>query len=94
MGRLFEDIREHVDSGRYLLTRHAVERLRQRGIMSWQAVDGLADGVLLRKRPDNLPFPCVEVREMLPDGEEFKAVWSLAEEAGVAMLVTVHFFDW
>jgi hypothetical protein len=33
----------------------------------------------------------VEVREMLPDGTEFKAVWSLLKQTGVAELVTVHF---
>jgi len=35
----------------------------------------------------------VEVRETLPDGTEFKAVWSHRRQSGVAKLVTVHFFD-
>ena len=39
------------------------------------------------------PNPKVEVSEMLPDGIEFKAVWSLLRTSGVAKLVTVHFFD-
>lgn len=30
---------------------------------------------------------------MLPDGTEFKAVWSHLQQSGVAKLVTVHFFD-
>ena len=34
-----------------------------------------------------------EVREFLPDGIEFKAVWSYLPRSGVAKLVTVHFFD-
>jgi hypothetical protein len=39
------------------------------------------------------PDPSVEVRETLPDGTEFKAVWSFLRRSGVAKLVTVHFFD-
>ncbi len=30
---------------------------------------------------------------MLPDGTDFKAVWSYMAQAGVAKLVTVHFFN-
>jgi hypothetical protein len=40
-----------------------------------------------------VPNPTVEVRECLPDGTEFKAVWSHPRQSGVAKLVTVHFFD-
>jgi hypothetical protein len=30
---------------------------------------------------------------LLPDGTEFKAVWSHLRRSGVAKLVTVHFLD-
>jgi hypothetical protein len=93
MGALFDAIREAVDEGRYLVTKHGAERLRQRGIPMWQVVDGLPGGVPLAERPDDLPFPSVEVREMLPDGTEIKAVWSFVPAAAVAQLVTVHHFD-
>ena len=75
------------------MTKHANERLRQRGIMAWQAVVGLDDGRLLLERPDDKPFPAVEVSELLPDGTEVKAVWSLVSNPPLARLVTVHFFD-
>lgn len=61
--------------------------------MEWQAVVGLDDGELLAERPDATPNPAVEVRESLPDGTEFKAVWSYLRSSGAAKLVTVHFFD-
>ena len=61
--------------------------------MEWQAVAGLEDGELLLERPDATPNPAVEVREALPDGTEFKAVWSYLVASDVAKLVTVHFFD-
>jgi hypothetical protein len=67
--------------------------LEERGIMEWQAVAGLQEGVLLAERPDASPNPAVEVRESLPDGTEFKAVWSYLRQTGAAKLVTVHFFD-
>ncbi len=61
--------------------------------MEWQAVAGLANGSLLIERPNARPNPAVEVRESLPDGAEFNAVWSCLPRAGVAKLVTVYFLD-
>lgn len=53
---------------------------------------GLDEGALIVERPDATPNPAVEVRQMLPDGTEFEAVWSYLTGSGVAKLVTVHFF--
>ena len=61
--------------------------------MEWQVVAALEDGRLIAEPPDATPNPAVEVREILPDGTEFKAVWSHLRQSGVAKLVTVHFFD-
>jgi hypothetical protein len=93
MGQLFESIRTLVIEDKYVIGEHASERLEERGIMEWQAVGGLMNGVLIAERPRSRPNPSVEVRESLPDGTEFKAVWSHLRGAGVAKLVTVHFFD-
>ena len=56
-------------------------------------LDILDSNPLIVERPDATPNPAVEVRESLPDGTEFKAVWSHLRQSGVAKLVTVHFFD-
>lgn len=93
MGTLFDTIQQLVAEEKYLIGLHASERLNERGIMEWQAVAGLIDGVLLVERSNALPNPVVEVRETLPDGTEFKAVWSYLPRNGVAKLVTIHFFD-
>lgn len=93
MGRLFSLIRQLVAEEKYIIGKHASERLEERGILEWQAVAGLEDGILLLERPDAEPNPAVEVRESLPDGLEFKAVWSCLHRSGVAKLVTVHFLD-
>ncbi len=61
--------------------------------MEWQAVASLQDSELITQRPSSKPNPSVEVRSELPDGTEFKAVWSHLRSSGVAKLVTVHFFD-
>ena len=45
------------------------------------------------ERPSDKPNPAVEVQEKLPDGTEFKAVWSHLGRSGVAKRVTVHFLD-
>jgi hypothetical protein len=93
MGQLFDTLRRLVADEKYVIGEHASERLEERGIMEWQAVAGLDDGELIAERPDTAPNPTVEVRECLPDGTEFKAVWSFLRHSGVAKLVTVHFFD-
>ncbi len=93
MPTLFDLIRQLVDEGKYVIGKHAAERLEERGFLEWQAVAGLEDGILITERPQAEPNPVVEVREVLPDGTEFKAVWSLLPQSGVAKLVTVHYFD-
>ena len=93
MGDLHKRICSLVEEGRYVIGLHASERLEERGIMEWQAVVGLDEGKLLVERPRAKPNPVIEVREVLPDGTEFKAVWSHLKQTGVAKLVTVHFFD-
>ncbi len=52
-----------------------------------QAVVGLDDGGLIVERQDAIPNPAVEVREVLPDGTEFKAVWSHLRQSGVVVPV-------
>ena len=93
MGKLFNAIQALVAEENYVIGEHASERLEERGIMEWQAVVGLEDGDLLVERITASPNPVVEVRECMPDGTEFKAVWSYLAKSGVAKLVTVHFFD-
>jgi hypothetical protein len=93
VGKLFDTIRQLVADEKYIIGEHASERLDERGIMEWQAVFGMEDGELLVERPIATPHPAAEVKETLPDGTEFKAVWSLLRQSGVAKLVTVHFFD-
>ncbi len=93
MGELFDTIRQFVAEGKYVVGQHASERLEERGIMEWQAVAGLEGGEVIAERLGATPNPAVEVRESLPDGTEFKAVWSHLRQSGVAKLVTVHFFD-
>lgn len=93
VGKLFDTIRRLVADERYVVGSHASERLDERGILEWQAAAGLEDGELLTEVPDAKPNPKVEVLEFLPDGTEFKSVWSHLRTSGVAKLVTVHFFD-
>ena len=76
MGQLFDTIRQLVAEEKYVVGEHVSERMEERDIMEWQVVAGLEDGELIVERLDATPNPAVEVRESLPDGTEFKAVWS------------------
>jgi hypothetical protein len=93
LGRLFETIRALVINGRYLVGEHATVRLDERGVLEWQVVDGIDRGELIVERPEALPNPAVEIRQLLADGTEIKAVWSHVISLDAAKLVTVHFFD-
>ena len=93
MGQLFQTIRRLVMNGDYVVGQHASERLEERGLLEWQAVVGMDEAGLIAEDESAIPNPKVEVSELLPDGTEFKAVWSLLRASGVAKLVTVHFFD-
>lgn len=93
MGQLFANIRRLIADEKYVVGKHASERLEERGIMEWQVIAGVDQAELIVERPNALPNPAVELRENLTDGTEFKAVWSYLRQSGVAKLVTVHFFD-
>ena len=93
MGQIFDTIRQMVSEDKYVVGLHASERLEERGIMEWQAIAGLLHSRLLKERRNAKPNPTVEVMESLPDGGEFKAVWSILSQCRVAKLVTVHFLD-
>ena len=93
MGKTHQLILQLVANDKYIVGEHAVGRLEERDILEWQVVVGLAEGKLICEKPKEKPNPTIEVKEMLPDGMECKAVWSLLRRSGVAKLVTVHFFD-
>lgn len=90
---LFPRIKQAVGDERYVIGRHANERLRQRRIPAWQVISGVESGTLLRERSDARPNPVAEVQQQLADGTPIKAVWAWLEPEGVAKLVTVHFSD-
>jgi hypothetical protein len=90
---LFQKLKILVFEERYVIGQHASERLEERGIMEWQVVAGLANGVLLKERLDAQPNPIIEVSQILEDGTMVKAVWSYLGNSGFAKLVTVHYFD-
>ena len=91
--QLFQKLKTLVFEERYVIGQHASERLEERGMMEWQAVVGLANGVLLKERLDAQPNPIIEVSQILEDGTRVKAVWSYLRKSGFAKQVTVHYFD-
>lgn len=93
MGRLSQDILQAIVRGDYAIGAHSMLRLRQRGIMAWQVVGATLDGELLLEDPLADPNPKIEMRVLLPDGVQAKAVWSWLAPDNAAKLVTVHFFD-
>jgi hypothetical protein len=93
MGKLFDQIREAIEAGRYIVGFHAALRLRQRRIMEWQVAVGTCRGRLVRERPNAKPNPAAEVDIQLADGTSANAVWAWLWSDRTAKLVTVHFYD-
>jgi len=71
LGQLFDTIRQLLAEEKYVVARHASERLEERGIMERQVVAGLEQGELIAEWPDVTPNPAVEVRESLLEGTAF-----------------------
>lgn len=93
MSKLVEDIRAAIAAGRYVFEGHARERCAARHVESWQVAAGVADGRVLKVRPNDVPFPAVEFDITLADGTAVKCVWSWINGQRAAKLVTVHFYD-
>ena len=93
MGRLFDNIRQAVENGRWVVSWHADERCEQRGVTAWQVISGLESAELLRERPRSNPNPSVVVCEVLADGSEVEVIWAWMSESRRAKLVTVYFRD-
>lgn len=93
MGRLFDQIRSAALEERVYFSNHADDMLRERGVVAWQVLIGVASGKLLVERSNDLPNPIVEVEQILADGTPVKVVWAWLGASRAAKVVTVHFFD-
>lgn len=93
MSELHDNIHKAVEADQLLVSLHARQRMRERSILLWQITSSLADGTLLLELPEARPHPAIEVKHVLPDGTEVKAVWSYDAAQREARLVTVHYFD-
>ncbi len=91
MGKLFDNVREAVREGRYLVSWHADERAEEREVTAWQLVAGLDQATLVRERPRSKPNPSVVVRQLLIDGKDVEVIWSWLPQSRRAILVTVYF---
>jgi len=77
-------------TSRYIISRHASRRLRERGATGWQVVDATVNGHIAMRQPDAKPNPTVEFRVILADGSGWRAVWSWLGVSRTAKLVTVY----
>ncbi|MBX3402433.1 MAG: DUF4258 domain-containing protein [Phycisphaeraceae bacterium] len=93
MGNLNESIRSAIAAERLLVSSHADDMFRERGIVLWQVIAAMSEATLLIERPRSQPNPVAEYELVLADGTPVKAVWSYIRSLDVAKLVTVHFFD-
>ena len=91
MHRLEARIRNAIAEGRWSFTDHADERIAERGIESWQIIEGVDEGETILIDPMAKPNPKMLIRQMLPDGAAVVAVWAFVKSINSAALITVYF---
>lgn len=93
MSNLLIEIQACIRRGNYLASRHASERINGRFLKLWQVAATIDNARLVFEDVDAKPNPKVVVWQVLPDGRQAKAVWSL--DRGLpddrAILVTIYF---
>ena len=90
---LEDAIRESVAAGRWRVTYHARQRLRQRAIPLWQIEAGLEHGKVVSVFPLDQPNPSVLVEQELADGAKVNVGWSYVILTDEALLVTAYLPD-
>jgi hypothetical protein len=90
MTDLVEKIRDAISDDRFLVSRHASRRLRERGATAWQVIDATLMGRAHRIQVDAEPNPKVLFQLLLADGSEWTAVWSWLGHNKTAKLVPVY----
>jgi hypothetical protein len=91
MKSLYDKIKQAISREKVVFSLHADNRLRERGVVRWQVVEGFALGELVGSHPANQPDPKILVRQTLADGSEVMAVWAFVESIRSAKLITVYF---
>ncbi|MBI1347615.1 hypothetical protein GC163_15145 [bacterium] len=84
-----EEIRNAVLTGRYLVSRHARQRMAERHVRLWQLESSMDDASILSVDVQHEPHPLVNLSHELPDGMYATAVWAWLPITRQAMLVTV-----
>ncbi len=87
----YDKIKAAIDREKIVFSIHADNRLRERGVVRWQIVEGFTLGELIQSHPASQPDPKILVKQLLADGSEVIAVWVFVESIRCAKLVTVYF---
>lgn len=80
-------------AGRFLVTRHARQRMAGRQIRLWQIEAGINNGKTIRIDEQAEPNPTVMLEQALPDGTSMHVVWAWLPTTQEALLVTAYVPD-
>jgi hypothetical protein len=86
-------IQDAVRAGRFVVSQHAQQRLRQRRVQLWQVEAGVDTWTVLEVRPQDLPNPSIVCEQVLPDGTTITVIWAWDVTNSWALLVTVYFLN-
>jgi hypothetical protein len=79
-----DNIRQAISDERYVFGAHADERLRERRMVGWQIVAGMATARLIREKRGAKPNPNAEFELVLADGTPVKVIWAWISAARTA----------
>lgn len=85
------DLREYCEQEKVIITLHAQERLRQRGIRAKDVRNCIITGQIIEQYPDDFPFPSCLIFGYSTSGKVLHVVAS--DEGTGSRIITAYFPD-
>ena len=85
------DLRRYYEQGRVIITIHAQERLRQRGIRAKDVRNCVMSGEIIEQYPDDFPFPSCLIFGYDVGGKILHVVMS--DEGTESRIITAYYPD-
>jgi hypothetical protein len=87
---MFEDTKRCIETGDYLVTRHARQEMIADNLALADVVTSVLKGEVIEDYPQDFPFHSCLVFGYGQRNEPIHTVWGYDKESGVAILITVY----
>lgn len=84
-----ENLKQYYNEDKIIISIHAQERLRQRGIRQRDVRKAILSGEIIEQYPDDFPFPSCLILGFDENGRVIHAV--ISDEGGMGRIITSYF---